>query len=191
MTFDEILAKESDALSKLNIDKKYHSKIATYIDEELSKLDKSDIYKIKEFSPVDLNERIQELGRFDELVHKVLNNKDKISGNEMTCFITYRSYMLFVYIKDNCFEKTKAITHNGTITKKICTYLTENPVRAYRNAIAHGNFFYSPKDQEIIYYNRNPANQITEYKLKMKEWNFWQELARGTAYTIYGHILKR
>ena len=200
VTFDEILYVHKERLSAdVGIDAQYLSKVSTTIRNELSLLTDEQLLEIEKSSLVPLEDRIQELGRFDELIHYVIDNQKSISGNRKACITTYRNYMLFVYLKDNCFEVTKKLMPSKTMTKRICRFLLDNPLRAFRNAIAHGNFYYNIKNtQSIIFYaykgeskDNVDASEMTMFEVYLDELNFWQELSRGTAYTIYGFIVDR
>ena len=194
MHLDQIIGQFKDKLERdFPNHKKYINEISTKIKKDLSYLGKEDILKIQNHSPVNLSDRIQELGRFDKLMHTVNKHSKNITGNQMACIITYRNYMMFVYLKDNCFEITKSLVKDGSLTKKICKKLTSEKIRSFRNAIAHGNFRLA--DRETIEFHASKsskiANTMTKFIVTNDELQYWQELARITAYTIYGYILKK
>lgn len=93
---------------------------------------------------------------------------------------------------------TKKIIQPGTLTRKICKFLVNNPVRAFRNSYAHGNWEYIFNPAGIKYYaykgeiKMDKENDVmTEYVVYQDELGFWQALAQSTAYTIYTHIMDR
>ncbi len=50
------------------------------------------------------------------------------------------NYMCFVYLGEICFVRLRKQLPKKTTAGRCCRYLTENPVRAFRNAVAHGNW---------------------------------------------------
>ena len=141
MHLDEIIGQFKTKLERdLPNHKEFVSKISTQIKNDLSYIEDKDILKIQNSSPVNLSDRIQELARFDELMHTANDYGKHITGNQMACIISYRNYMMFVYLKDNCFEITKQFVKDRSLTKKICKILTSKKIRSFRNAIANGNF---------------------------------------------------
>ena len=111
--------------------------------------------------------------------------------------VIVQNYVAFVYLKDNCFDVTKKVMPSGTLTRRICQFLLNNPVRAFRNAIAHGNWQYTNDFSGIKYYaykgesKLNVALQeMSEFSVGNSELGFWQALSRATAYTIYSYIIE-
>ncbi len=77
--------------------------------------------------------------------------------NELACFMNYlgarqaqgtiellenrahlilSNYICFVYLGESCFARLKKLTPAGSTARKCFQFLTDNPVRAFRNAIA-------------------------------------------------------
>jgi hypothetical protein len=53
-------------------------------------------------------------------------------------------YLCFVYLGEACFRVLRKELPAGSVTRKCCKFLDENPVRALRNAVAHSNWGYLP-----------------------------------------------
>jgi hypothetical protein len=53
-------------------------------------------------------------------------------------------YICFVYLGEACFGVLRKELPSVSVTRKCCKFLSENPVRALRNAIAHSNWQYLP-----------------------------------------------
>lgn len=86
----------------------------------------------------------------------------------------------------------------GSLTRRICKFLLNNPVRGFRNAIAHGNWQYTDDYSGIKYYAHKgeskpslESNEMSGFIVANEELRFWQALARATAYTIYSYIIER
>jgi hypothetical protein len=70
-------------------------------------------------------------------------------------------------------------------------YLTENPVRAFRNAIAHSNWTYSSDFHGLVYWARkgsDPDEALSRFEVFQGDLDFWQTLSRGVAYAAYTSI---
>ncbi len=115
-------------------------KIATAIELEIERMTDEERRSLKEASPIDLKVRIEELLAFQVMMDTF--NKVKPRPEIVRTQVIAQNYICFVYLKDTLFERLKVISQPGTVTKKCCKYLLNNPVRAFRNSIAHGNWAY-------------------------------------------------
>ncbi|AFK05516.1 hypothetical protein Emtol_0246 (plasmid) [Emticicia oligotrophica DSM 17448] len=91
-------------------------------------------------SPVPLETRLEELSCFQTMmdtINKIRPRPEIVRSQVMT-----QNYVCFVYLKDTLFEVLRKKSETGSITKKCAKYLLNNPVRAFRNPIAHGNWKY-------------------------------------------------
>ncbi len=103
-----------------------------------------------------------------------------------------QNYVCFVYLSEAWFRELCKIAGSGTVTKKCCKFLTDNPIRAFRNAISHSNWCYKSDFSGIEYWARkgSDANEpMVKFEVSQSELNFWQTLARCTAYTSYLSII--
>ncbi len=180
----------------VGVDDKYLSAICTTIYKELKHLSAENLKRIESASPVSLKLRVEELQAFNMMMNRV--NGQLIKHPEIIrTQVIVQNYISFVYLKDNCFEVTRKIMPYGTLTRRICKFLLNNPVRAFRNSIAHGNWQYTNDFHGIKYYaykgeskpNVEPQ-EMSEYIVSNDELGFWQALARATAYTIYSYIIE-
>jgi hypothetical protein len=109
------------------------------------------------------------------------------SGSRRAQVIT-QNYICFVYLGEACFKALKKEVQAETATQRCCKYLTDNPVRAFRNAIAHSNWCYLPDFSGLEFWARkgaDPAERPTRFEVRQQELDFWQSLARCTAYAAY------
>ncbi len=180
----------------IGVDPKYLSSICTTIYEELNQLSTESLLEIEAASPVSLKLRIEELKAFNMMMDRV-NSQFKKYPEIVRSQVIVQNYIAFVYLKDNCFEITKKVMSSGTLLRRICKFLLNNPVRAFRNSIAHGNWQYTDDFSGLKYYAYKGESKLnieiqpmTEFIVDNEELGFWQALARGTAYTIYSYIIE-
>jgi hypothetical protein len=137
-------------------------------------------------NPIPIENRLEKLCAFQGWAD-IANNLSK-NPFITRAQIIVQNYICFVYLNDSCFKNLKKYVQNGSVTKKCCNFLINNPVRAFRNAIAHSNWKYSDDFSEIIFYAKkghSDADPIIELRVSNVDLNFWQFLARCTAYTAF------
>jgi hypothetical protein len=64
----------------------------------------------------------------------------------------------------------------------------DNPIRAFRNAIAHGNWKYLSDFSGIEFWSQKGSDinePYVKFEVLQEDLNFWQALARCTAYSSY------
>src|SRR5690606_10835480 len=54
-----------------------------------------------------------------------------------------QNYICFAYLGDAVFMMLRKCSSKNTTTRRVSEFLTDNPVRAFRNAVAHGNWHYA------------------------------------------------
>lgn len=182
-------------VADVGVEERHLTTICTTIYEELSQLTNEQLDKIEFASPVKLEIRIEELKAFNMMmdrVNKQLKNFPEIVRTQ----VIVQNYIAFVYLKDNCFDVTKKTVPQGTLLRRVCKFLLNNPVRAFRNSIAHGNWQYTSDYSGIKYFaykGESKPNveleEMSEFVVDNYELDFWQTLSRATAYTIYTYII--
>ena len=88
-------------------------------------------------------------------------------------------------MKDTLFELLKKNVPKDSITWKCCNYLLNNPIRAFRNSIAHGNWKYNYdfSGLEFWAYKGDPNDgPMNKWEVSQKDYSFWQTLSRLVAY---------
>ena len=194
---DRQLYPYSDRLKEdVGIDKIHLDSICSTIYSELGQLSNENLLEIELASPISLKLRIEELTAFNMMMDRVniqLSKYPEIVRSQ----VIVQNYIAFVYLKDNCFEVTKKIMPSGTLTRRIYQFLLNNPVRAFRNAIAHGNWQYANDFSAIKYYAHKgesipnaEGKEMCEFTVENSELGFWQALSRATGYTIYTYIIE-
>lgn len=97
-------------------------------------------------------------------------------------------YVCFVYLGEACFKALAKATASNTVTRKCCRFLTDNPVRAFRNAISHANWQYNQDCTGLVFWARkgsDPADPLCRFEVSQHDLNFWQMLARCVAYAAF------
>ncbi|MCW5960232.1 MAG: hypothetical protein KIS76_08710 [Pyrinomonadaceae bacterium] len=180
----------------VKIEEKYLDSICSTIYQELSQLSSEDLSKIENASPVNLKTRIEELKAFNMMMDRVNKTQLKQLPELVRSQVIVQNYIAFVYLKDNCFEVAKKVNPSGSLTKRICKFLLNNPVRAFRNSIAHGNWQYTDDFSGLKYFAHKGEikpdtenEEMSEFIVSNEELGFWQMLSRATAYTIYTYII--
>ena len=99
-----------------------------------------------------------------------------------------QSYICFVYFPESLFGAVRKISKPGTVLRKVTNYLTNNPVRSFRNAVAHANWHYNDDHTHIFYYARKGsgsspcstcgqstlADGLERFTVGQEQMNFWQ-----------------
>jgi hypothetical protein len=166
-------------------------KIATTIELEIERLTDEEKAKLKEASPVDLKIRIEELLAFQVMMDTF--NKMKPRSEIVRTQVIAQNYICFVYLKDTLFETLKKISQPDTVTKMCCKFLLNNPVRAFRNSIAHGNWTYKQdfSGLEFWAHKGEPNGQpMDKWEVNGDDLAFWQALSRTVAYSTYLTLTK-
>lgn len=105
-----------------------------------------------------------------------------------------QNYICFVYLGEACFRLLRRAAPDGSVTKRCCRLLTDNPVRAFRNALAHANWTYRADFSGLVFWARkgsDPNEALTRFEVGHNDLNFWQALSRCVAYVTYTLIADR
>jgi hypothetical protein len=185
----QMLAWSKRLISELTIKEEESQKLATTSASEVRWLPKEAKNEIINASPVDIRYRYEELLAFQgfmDIVHKSEKHPSVVRAQ-----VIVQNYICFVYLNENCFNVLRKHVSNGSACKKCCNFLVNNPVRAFRNAIAHSNWCYKSDFSGIRYWARkgsNPDEPLNEFEVDQDELSFWQAVARCTAYAAYENL---
>lgn len=187
---DEQLAAWSERLqADVKIKAEDVSKIATTVAKDVRWLSAEQKNEIRNASPVSLSYRYEELLAFQSWM-EIANSKQQHPAVVRAQVIT-QNYICFVYLNESCFRVLKKYLPNGGVSKKCCNFLVNNPIRAFRNAIAHSNWCYNEDFSALKYWSRKgsePDEPLQEFDVKNEELAFWQTLARTIAYAAYENL---
>jgi len=164
-------------------------KVATLIAAEVRFLEPGSRAEIHAAGPVPLRDRLDELQAFQAW----MDMASSAHGNAAVtrAQVITQNYVCFVYLGEACFRALRKTSRHGSVTRRCCEYLTDNPIRAFRNAIAHSNWTYAPDFSGLVYWARkgsDPAEVLSRFEVAQHELGFWQALSRGVAYAAYTSI---
>jgi len=118
----------------------------------------------------------------------MIRQSDRLHPSVVRAQVIYQNYICFVYLNEACFSIVRKELPTGSSSRKCCRFLTDNPVRAFRNALAHANWRYLANFSGIEYWARrgaDPTEQMVRFEVSQSDLSFWQAIARCTAYAIY------
>jgi hypothetical protein len=187
---DEQLARFSDQLIKrVGLHDDESTKVATLIAGEVRFLDPASRSQVLDASPVPLRARLDELGAFQgwmDFVHAY-----PVAPAVVRAQVIVQNYICFVYLGESCFIALRKASRPDSVTRRCCKYLTDNPVRAFRNAIAHSNWTYLPNFRGLVFWAKkgsDPNEALSRFEVSDDELGFWQALSRSVAYAAYTSI---
>jgi hypothetical protein len=164
-------------------------KLATTIAADVRFLSVDQKAEIEAASPVPLVDRLDELQAFQgwmDQAHTISNNPFVTRAQVLS-----QCYICFVYLPESCFRILAKVCRTGSAAKKCAQFLCNNPVRAFRNAIAHANWTYHKDFKAIIYWARkgnDPAEPLEKFEVGQEDLSFWQALSRCVAYATYSNL---
>lgn len=175
--------------SEVKLTPEMAAKLATTIAEDVRFLSPEQKAEIRAASPVSLSDRLAELQAFQgwmDKAHTIDDNPFVTRAQVLT-----QNYICFVYLPEACFRVLSKACPSGSATKKCAQFLSNNPVRAFRNAIAHANWTYRADFGAIVYWARkgsDPNEPLERFEVKQNDLSFWQALSRCVAYAAYSNL---
>ena len=164
-------------------------KLATSIAADVRFLSPADKTSIKGASPVLLNDRLAELSAYEGWLNYSRGIQNPFVGRAR---VVTQMYICFVYLPEACFRILAKTAPSGSATRKCAQFLSNNPVRAFRNAFAHANWTYRPRDfGAIVYWSRKgsePDEPLETFEVEQKDLDFWQALSRCVAYAAFSNL---
>lgn len=121
------------------------------------------------------------------------------SGNDKNPFVfrarfVNQIYVCFLYLRPSFFDLLRAEVPQGSTTAKCCEFLVSHPLRAFRDAVAHGEWRYTRDFSALDYWaddEPESTGPLVRHRVSNQEFNFWTILARCTTYvsftTLRGH----
>lgn len=124
---------------------------------------------------VPLRARYDELGAFQRWMDLSMDTEDPAVTRAR---VIVQNYICFVYLPESLFEDLNSGSQPGSVLRRCAAFLTTHRVHAFRNAIAHADWTYSPDFAAIDFWKRDGSS----FNVSQQELNFWQTLSRGVAY---------
>lgn len=168
--------------------------LATAIATEIELILKGGMQQILQLDKVDIHDRFCELIAFQAFMDIFNNDKVIHEPGLIRAQVITQNYVSFVYLNDACFKFLRKKTPPGSITKKCCKFLTDNPVRAFRNAFAHANWKYNSDYSGLIFWARkgsDPNESMSQFEVSQRDLGFWQALSRCVAYIFYQEAIEK
>jgi hypothetical protein len=165
------------------------AKVATLVAAEVRFLEPSERAAVFAASPVPLHNRLDELTAFQAFMDAA--SRTRGNGPLTRAQVIVQNYVCFVYLSEACFLALRKGSKAGSVTQRCCKFLTDNPIRAFRNAIAHSNWSYAVDFGGLVFWARrgSASNEaLSRFEVSQGELGFWQALARAVAYAAYTSI---
>ena len=175
--------------SELKLTPEVAAKLATNIAADVRFLSPEQKAEIRAASPVPLRDRLAELQAFQGWMDQasVIRNNPFVTRAQ----VLSQSYICFVYLPEACFRILAKACPAGSAGKKCAQFLSNNPVRAYRNAVAHANWTYRADFGAIIYWARKGSDlnePLERFEVEQNDLSFWQALSRCVAYAAFSNL---
>jgi hypothetical protein len=187
---DEQLSKWSERLMRdLKLAEQDTRILATRISSEIRFLPKAAKNEIAAASPVPIKDRLHELEAFQGWMDTVLRLPK--SPYLVRAQVLTQNYVCLLYLPESCFRALRKIAPAESVTRKCARFLTNNPIRGFRNAIAHANWTYRCDFAAIVYWARkgeSPDEPMEKFVVVQEELSFWQALSRCVAYAAFSNL---
>ena len=184
---NQLKAFEHQLMSDVKVSPEFASRLATTLAAEIRFLPVEAKQELLAHSPIGVSERYNELVAFQGWMD--------FAGSIKNPFVTRaqvvtQNYMCFVYLSESLFLALRKLAPEGSQSKKCAKFLTDDPIRSLRNAIAHANWKYNENYSGLIYYARKGDSiALDQFEVDQSRLDFWQALARCTAYAIFQNLI--
>lgn len=168
--------------------------IATKISNEIHALEVKTVQELLKIDSVGIQNRIDELRAFQMWMDSVNFSIPKPDPAIVRAQVIAQNYICFIYLGESIFKELRKLMPNNSVTKKCCKFLTNNPIRAFRNSLAHANWKYKQDFSGIIFWAKKGEQQdelITQWEVNQFQLAFWQALARCTGYIVFTELQNR
>lgn len=174
---------------EVKVSRETSSKLATMIAAEVRFLSPEQKAEIKSASPIAVEDRLEELSAFQGWMDQAGNVPDNPSV--VRAQVLTQNYVCFVYLPESCFRQLARVCLPGSVARRCAKFLCDNPVRAFRNAMAHANWTYRSDFGALVYWARlgnDPNEPLRRFEVEQEELEFWQALSRCVAYAAYSNL---
>jgi hypothetical protein len=183
---DRQLAAWSDRLVReLRVSAESSTALASTIAREVASLGTQERLRIREASHIGADDRLDELVAFQAFMDSV---PPGAPAPVVRAQVIVQNYVCFVYLGESCFRELRKVLPSQSAARRCCKFLTDNPVRAFRNALAHANWRYQADFSGLEFWARKGASldePLTRWQVSQNDLAFWQSVARCTAYASY------
>jgi len=187
---DKQMAKWSERLiSEVGVSKEDSFKLATKIASDVRFLPKGAKDQIIAASPVEISHRLEELRAFQGWME--MARQSRTSPFIVRAQVITQNYICFVYLPESCFRILSKTAASGSTARKCAQFLSNNPIRAFRNSIAHANWTYRNDFQALVYWARkgdDSNDPLQQFEVSQQQLTFWQSLSRCVAYAALSNL---
>jgi len=174
---------ESRLLSDFALDSIQAKTLSSIIIEEVRGLDEDKKDEITNTSKIpfkDINDEIIAFQNWMDYAKNISNKPFVVRAQ-----VIVQNYICFVYLKDSLFKILKELLPNPKIVGRLCDFLTNDPIYAFRNAFAHANWKYIDDFSGIEFWAReqNKKDSMKHWIVKSEDLGYWQALSRCVAYS--------
>jgi hypothetical protein len=173
-------------IKELKLDLMQANKLGSTIEAEIHSLSFENKRALMDLSPVTPQNRLDELVAFQgwmDFAHRIRGNPYVTRAQVIT-----QNYICFVYLGDALFKALKAVLPPPLVTGRCCRFLLNNPIRAFRNAVAHSNWRYKEDFSGLEFWAKKGSEidePIAYFEVSQEELGYWQALSRCVAYSAY------
>ena len=164
------------------------TKLATTIAADVRFLPVEAKIELRASTPVAIADRLAEVQSFQswmDVAHTVRN------PSVTRAQVITQNYICFVYLPESLFRVLAKQCPPGSAAKKCAQFLSNNPVRSFRNAVAHANWTYRQDFGALVYWAKKgaePEEPIQRFEVDQHELSFWQSLSRCLAYAALTNL---
>jgi len=176
-------------VSEIKISEPDSRKLGTKIASDVRFLPRDAKVEIAAASPIAVRDRLEELRAFQGWMETIGNSK--VSPFVVRAQVITQNYICFVYLPESCFRVLSKNAPAGSVAKKCAKFLSDDRIRAFRNAIAHANWSYRADFGAITYWARkgtDPNSPLLKFEVLQEELSFWQALSRCVAYAALSNL---
>ncbi len=164
------------------------SKLASTISADVRFLPVGAKMELRASTPVSIADRLAEVQSFQSWmdVASTIRNPSITRAQVIT-----QNYICFVYLPESLFRVLAKHCPSGSAAKRCAQFLSNNPVRAFRNAVAHANWTYRQDFGALIYWAKKgaePDEPLQRFEVDQGDLSFWQSLSRCLAYAALTNL---
>lgn len=103
----------------------------------------------------------------------------------------YQNYIGFIYLPEAYFRILRQEMPDNSATRKCARFLTDNPVRLFRNALAHANWSISDDFSGLDFWARKGAvgdEPMEKFHVGQRQLNFWQKLSTCVGNVVFSNL---
>lgn len=157
-------------------------KLATTVAADIRFLPVEAKLELRASTPVSIADRLAEVQSFQSWMDVARTIR---SPSITRAQIITQNYICFVYLPESLFRVLAKHCPSGSAARRCAQFLSNNPIRAFRNAVAHANWTYRQDFGALIYWARKgaaPDEPLQRFEVEQSELSFWQSLSRCLAY---------